>query len=253
MVSKWQSAENSGYSSTTRRFRHHHDRPRALMTMPMESSTGVKGTLPSTPAGSSDVPDRYMSADSMAAALTRIEMSLMRLYGAFSSWALELQKYVSGKQMSFQEVALLHCVRLRGGTTTLAEMMIFLHRHDLAAINYSLRKLEQHGFIRRLKTAYRREVAYALTSTGRAVTDEYGRIRQQSLVHLCRDVRGFEASTNEASAVIERLIGIYDQATQSILNQHLIASSTSSERPEIPEEPPPTKRARRSARTARRR
>lgn len=173
-------------------------------------------------------PDRYMSSDPLSASLTRIEIALMRVYGAFASWALELQKCVSGKQMSFQEIALLHCVRLRGGTTTLAEMMIFLHRHDLAAINYSLRKLEQYGLIKRLKTAYRREVAYSLTVAGFTTTSAYARIRQGSLVELCKDIVGFQISTKDASTVIERLIGVYDQATQYILNQRIMLDSTES-------------------------
>jgi hypothetical protein len=38
-------------------------------------------------------------------------------------------------------------------------------------------------------------------------------------------VLGLQASTNEAAAVMERMIGIYDQAAQSILNQSLIAGA----------------------------
>lgn len=177
-----------------------------------------------------------MSPDPLSSSLTRFELAFLRLYGAFADWAVELQKFVFRGQMSFQEAALLHCVRLRGGTTTLAEMMVYLHRNDLAAISYNLRKLEQYGLIRRLKTAYRREVAYTLTEEGKRVTSDFGRIRQQTLVQLCRDVPGFQESTNQASAIVERLIGVYDQATRSILNQQVFADSTASEAP--PEQAP---------------
>jgi predicted MarR family transcription regulator len=180
-------------------------------------------------------PDRYMSQDAMAAVLTRLELGITRLSEAFASWALELQKHVSGKQLSFQEVSLLHCTRLRGGTTTLAEMMIFQHRHDIAAINYSLRKLEHQGLIKRVKGPYRREVGYTVTELGRKVTDAYGQLRQQVLVQLCKDVVGMQAATNDAAAVMERMIGIYDQATQAILNQPLI--ETASAQPQ--DAPPP--------------
>ncbi|MCZ8131151.1 MAG: winged helix DNA-binding protein [Steroidobacteraceae bacterium] len=172
--------------------------------------------------------DQYMSTEPLTSSLTRFELGIVRVYEAFSSWALELQKYVSGHQVSFQEVALLHCVRLRGGVTTLAEMMMFLHRHDLAAINYSLRKLEQNGWIKRMRGPYRREVAYAITDAGREVTDAYGRMRDKVLVALCREVLGMQASTNDAAAVLERMIGIYDQATQQILNQSLISAALGS-------------------------
>lgn len=183
--------------------------------------------------------DRYMSQDALAGSLTRFELGLMRLSEAFASWALELQKCVSGEKMSFQEVSLLHCVRLRGGSTTLAEMMIFLHRHDLAAINYSLRKLEAQRLITRQRGSRRREVAYSLTARGREVTDAYGAMRAQVLVRLCREVHGMQAATDQATAVVERLIGIYDQAAQQILNQSLVlpaseASSTAPDRARAP-------------------
>jgi predicted MarR family transcription regulator len=192
------------------------------------------GAIEHPTVGSAARQDRYMSHDALAASLTRFELGLMRLYEAFGSWALELQKCVSGEQMSFQEVSLLHCVRLRGGTTTLAEMMIFLHRHDIAAINYSLRKLEAQKLIVRERGSRRREVAYALTNLGRTVTDSYGQMRMQVLVRLCHEVHGMQAATNEAAAVMERLIGIYDQASQQILNQSLIQTAS-----ELPDAAPP--------------
>lgn len=175
--------------------------------------------------------DRYMSSDPLSASLTRFELAFLRLHGAFAGWAMELQKFVSGSQLSFQEAMLLHCVRLRGGTTTIAEMMLYLHRNDLAAISYNLRKLEQYGVIKRLKTAYRREVAYSLTEEGRRATSAFGRIRHETLVQLCSDVGAFQESTNQASAIVERLIGVYDQATRSILNQHVITDSTAAQTP----------------------
>jgi predicted MarR family transcription regulator len=180
---------------------------------------------------------RYMALDQLGASLTRFEMAIVRVHEAFSFWARELQRYTSGHPLSFQEVALLHCVRLRGGSTTLAEMMIFLHRHDLAAINYSLRKLEKHGLIRRSRGANRREVAYAITDAGRAATDAYGRMRSQVLVQLCREVLGMEASTSEAAAVMERMIGMYDQAAQSILNHSLISASARLPKERLPDPP----------------
>jgi predicted MarR family transcription regulator len=190
-------------------------------------------------------PDRHMSADGLSAALVRFELGLMRMHEAFSSWALELQKHVSGYQMSFQEAALLHCVRLRGGTTTHAEMLIFLHRHDLAAVNYSLRKLEQLGLIVRKRGPYRREVAYAITDHGREITDVYSRFRQRVLVERCRAIPGMQQTANEVAAVIERMIGIYDQATQSIMNQPLIAEAGAPEA--IKEQRPASARARAEA------
>lgn len=209
--------------------------------MNQPESTHGKGQA----AADTHAPDRHMSTDGLSAALVRIELGLMRMHEAFSSWALELQKHVSGYQMSFQEAALLHCVRLRGGTTTIAEMLIFLHRHDLASVNYSLRKLEQLGLIKRRRGPYRREVAYAITERGQEITEAYSRFRQRVLVERFREIPGMQQTANEVAAVVERMIGIYDQATQSIMNQPLIAEAGAPDyinvqtvpAPEIPPEP----------------
>ena len=174
----------------------------------------------------------HLSTDGLAAALTQFEISLIRCHEAFSSWAFELQKHASGIRLSFPDIALLHCVRLRGGATTLAEMLMFLHRHDLAAVQYGLRKLEAQGLLKRNRVTARREVAYSITPAGVAATVEYGRARQQLLVALCHETVGMQGSLVDATAVLERLIGMYDRAMQSILTHDLFVQAHSSPKSE---------------------
>jgi predicted MarR family transcription regulator len=168
----------------------------------------------------------HLVADRHAAALTRLELGVMRAQEAFASWAVELNKHVAGEQLSYQDVALLHSVRLRGGTPTLTDMLIFLHRHDLAALQYSFRKLEKHGLVRRSRGAMRREITYDVTDKGRHLTDAYARLRHEVLVKLVGGIMDMDESMHAAAAVLERMVGIYDQATQSILNEHLLAQSS---------------------------
>lgn len=165
--------------------------------------------------------DRYLSEDEMTAAITRLELGVMRAQEAMAGWGVELHKHVGGGQLSWGEVALLHSVRLRGTNPTLAELLTFLHRRDLAALQYSLRKLENHGLLTRTKGPSRREVGFAITEAGRKLTDEYARVRREVFVTLCEEIVDMQSSLVGASAVLERVIGIYDQATQSILNQRL--------------------------------
>ena len=172
-------------------------------------------------AGAATAPDRYLSADEMTAAVTRLELGVMRAQEAMASWGVELHKHVGGGQLSWGEAALLHSVRLRGASPTLAELLTFLHRKDLAALQYSLRKLEKHGLVKRTKGPSRREVGFAITEAGRKLTDEYARVRREVFVTLCEEIVDMQSSLVGASAVLERVIGIYDQATQSILNQRL--------------------------------
>jgi predicted MarR family transcription regulator len=149
-------------------------------------------------------------------------MGIMRAQEAFASWSVELHKHSGDVQLSFQDIALLHCVRLRGGTPSLSDMLVFLHRTDLAALQYSFRKLERAGLVRRLKGAARREVVYDPTEAGRAVTDRYAGLRQEMLVQLVMEFVDMDRAMHDAATVLERMVGIYDQATQSILNENLL-------------------------------
>lgn len=172
---------------------------------------------------------QHLAEDSTAAALTRLEMAIVRSAAAFARWAPELHKLISGLQMSFQDAAILHCIRLRGGSTTLAEMMLFLNRNDLAAVQYSLRKLEKSGLVRKAKGPQRREIYYSITERAQEQTTAYSKKRHAVLVSLFKDVTGLEAGLEQAAAVLERIPGIYDQATQVVLNQALLAVSAERE------------------------
>ena len=164
----------------------------------------------------------HMSGDTLAATLTRLELGMMRASEALASWAVEAHNQLGpDNQLNWQEASVLHCVRLRGENPTLAELLLFLHRHDLAALQYCLRKLEKFGLIRRSRGASRREISFSITEKGRALTDAYVAVRQDLLVSLCREVVDMEETMTQAAGALERLIGIYDQATQSVLNHRL--------------------------------
>lgn len=177
------------------------------------------------PGRSSSTNRAYMSGTPLAATLTRLEMGLMRAHEGLASWAVEAHKHLGADQLNWQEASVLHCVRLRGENPTLAELLLFLHRHDLAALQYCLRKLERYGLIQRSRGASRREIAFSITDKGRTLTDAYVGMRQELLVELCSQVHDMQQTMAAAAGALERLIGIYDQATQSVLNRHITSSS----------------------------
>ncbi len=177
---------------------------------------------PPPAAGAVAVETAHLAADSRAAALTRLELALMRSYEALSGSALEIHKQIGGPPLSWQDVALLHSVRLRGGAPTLTDMLVFLHRHDLAALQYSFRKLETLGLVRKVRGPSRRERAYAITEQGMELTKQHSRMRMEVTVALCADIVDIDRSLHLAASLLERLIGMYDQATATILNGRVL-------------------------------
>jgi predicted MarR family transcription regulator len=164
----------------------------------------------------------HLAGDAQAAALTRLELGVMRIQEAFGSWVVEVHKQARGPQLSYQDISLLHCVRLRGGTPTLGEMLTFQHRHDLSSLQYGFKKLEALGLLKKVRAESKRETAYDITERGIDITARYAALRYQTLVSLCAEIVGMEEAMNDAAAVLERLIGLYDQATQSVLNDYIL-------------------------------
>ena len=166
--------------------------------------------------------DRYMTTGAEASSLTRAELAMIRANEAFQRWTFFLHKSVSGKSLGAQDVHLLHSIRMRGGAQNLSELLLFLNRNDVSTIQYSLRKIEQAGFIQRITGNSKREAGYRLTEAGLAATQAYADLRTEILVALVGDVNGLMQALDSAAAVLERLTGLYDQSTQTVLNRKIL-------------------------------
>lgn len=164
----------------------------------------------------------HLATDRGGASLTRLELGFMRVHEGFSSWVVELHKHVRGPQLGFEDIALLHAIRLRGGAATLGEMLIFQHRHDLSSIQYSVKKLQALSLLKKVRGGSKREAAYELTAQGSDITERYAELRADVIVSLCDGVVGLEEDMEHAARTLERLIGIYDQATQALMNSSLL-------------------------------
>jgi predicted MarR family transcription regulator len=171
--------------------------------------------------------DRYMTTGPQASALTRMELAMIRAMEAFGRWSIFLHKAVSGTGFSMQDIALLHSIRMRGGAQNLSELLLFLNRNDVSTIQYSLRKLEQHGLVERIVGSSKREAGYTLTPRGEAITQDYSRVREELLVQLVSEVQNFGPAIEDAAAVLERLTGLYDQSTQTVLNRKILGDPPS--------------------------
>lgn len=167
--------------------------------------------------------ERYMTQSAEAAALTRCELAMIRAAEAFERWAFFLHKSVSGAPLSAADVYLLHSIRMRGGAQNLSELLLFLNRSDVSTIQYSLRKIEQNGLIERIVGNSKREAGYRLTPRGEEVTQAYAALRDEILVELAAEVSGFGDSLQTAAAALERLTGLYDQSTQTVLNRKILS------------------------------
>lgn len=165
---------------------------------------------------------RYMTGSPEAAALTRAELAMIRALEAFSRWCVFLHKGISDSALAAHDVWLLHSIRMRGDVQNLSELLLFLNRTDVSTLQYSLKKLEQHGLVERVVGHSRREAGYRLSPTGRKATDAYAELRETLMVGLVAEVNNFGPALEQAASAMERLTGLYDQSVQTILNRKIL-------------------------------
>lgn len=168
-----------------------------------------------------DSTESYMSQSDLAAELTRAEMAIIRTIEAFSRWSTVLQKSASGSPLSYRDVAVLHAIRMCGEAQNLSELLMFLNRNDVSTLQYSLKKLEQDDLVQRVTGSSKREAGYRLTDRGIEATSEYARLRDEILISLLDDLKDFSTSLQSAAGTIERMTGMYDQATQTVMNRRI--------------------------------
>lgn len=169
-----------------------------------------------------DNSDIYMTKDTDAAAVTRVELAMIRSIEAFDRWAYFLHRSVSRATLSTHDVRILHSIRMRGGAQNLSELLLFLNRNDVSTLQYSLKKIEQFGLIERVTGNSKREAGYRLTAVGSEVTTAFSTLREELLISLASDVRGLTDTLHQAAGALERLTGLYDQATQAVLNRKIL-------------------------------
>ena len=135
-----------------------------------------------------------------------------------------MHKSIGGTPLAPQDVCLLHSIRMRGGAQNLSELLLFLNRNDVSTIQYSLRKIEQDGLIERITGNSKREAGYRLTEKGLQVTNAYSDLREDVLLALVDDINGMKSALEAAASALERLTGLYDQSTQTVLNRNILGS-----------------------------
>ena len=164
----------------------------------------------------------YMSGSPQASALTRLELGLIRVGEGFARWVEELNKFASGESLSYQDIAVLHAIRMLGGAHNLSEILIFLHRHDVSTIHYCLRKLENAELVEKVPGPSKRETSYVLTELGQQATANYAKLRDSLLVSRVSEMGLSDDDINAAAQMIENLIGAYEQSMRALLSQRAI-------------------------------
>ena len=95
----------------------------------------------------------HLANDETEFKVTELEFAMMRVLEAFSRWVAAADEMVGLSELKHGEHVILHVIRMQNRPKSGATIARLLNRDDLPNIQYSLRKLENAGFIQKNKEA----------------------------------------------------------------------------------------------------
>ncbi len=150
-------------------------------------------------------------------AVTMIEYSFIRTFGALERWMAECQGAAAHMPMSSTDNLVLNVIRMREAPKGISELARFLNRDDVSNIQYSLRKLQRVGLIEKNSSKKRRGASYQVTEKGRKVTDEFARLRRKLLIAAVPTLTDWEEQVATTRRVLELMQGVYENASVSLM------------------------------------
>jgi predicted MarR family transcription regulator len=174
----------------------------------------------------SRVTDDFMTRSETAAALTRVELAIVRYMESYDRWLQGLYTMIGRRGLNISDMVLLQTIRMMGTEPDAPELGLFLNRFDYSNIQYSLKKLEQFELIERRSGETQRKTRYALTEAGRHFTTRFARFREGILVAaLAEEGEAWEARAHNVSAFLDDLRKALDSSTELLIDRNVLSDS----------------------------
>lgn len=161
----------------------------------------------------------HLATDDFGVEITDLEYAVMRVYQSFLRWQSECLAAVTGINLSGQENALLHIIRMHDRPKTIRDLAQMTNRQDIPNIQYDLRKLLKAGLIDKYGTA-RTGIYYTTTEDGIQVCEDFARLRSEIFLESARAELGAKSGTDNATNRLEQLEKVYESATREIATFH---------------------------------
>lgn len=158
----------------------------------------------------------HLARDDHEVSVAELEYALIRLTEAFRRWQAECLAAVTGMEMSGADNEILHIVRMKDRAKGIKEIARLTNRDDLPNIQYSIRKLQKAGLIRKTGgKSHRKGVTYETTERGIEVSEHFAQLRSTLLMGFTRNVPNMERELEHASRTLDLMTGIYEQAART--------------------------------------
>ena len=157
----------------------------------------------------------HLASNELEYKVTEFEWSIIRCYEAFSRWLATAGAIVADGDLKVSEYLILQVIRMldrpRNGMT-IARM---LNRDDVANVQYSLRKLESHGLIQKIKEPGSKIHAFDVTDKGKKACEEFSVIRRELLIESVKGLENLNEKLGNATHFLSFLTGVYEEVSRT--------------------------------------
>lgn len=153
------------------------------------------------------------------ASITDFEFSLLQALSSFERWALQGTRLINmHESLTFNEIILLHLVRMHDRPKDAATLAKVLNRDDLPNVLYSLRKLIGLGLVCKSKSGS--VTLFEATESGVRKADQYAELRRDILVPSMESVGDITKRLRSASALLREMTGYFENAARETATQN---------------------------------
>lgn len=159
----------------------------------------------------------HLAKNEADAKITEFEFQLWRVFYGFLQWQEECEKNVNGTELTGNDLAILHVIRMQEKAKTSNDVGRLLNRHDNFNIKYSIQKLLKLGLIEKIKIQQEvKKIYYQVSEAGKENTDNYTYMRKLVLIELFNQ----EPDLNLEIVIkcMGRIKSIYDEADRAMLS-----------------------------------
>jgi predicted MarR family transcription regulator len=153
----------------------------------------------------------HLAKSPMELSETELAMAFLRVYESFSRWVINATAAINTADLSYQEILLLHAVRMQSRPRGALQIAQTLNRTDLHNVQYSLRKLEKAGLISRSRDRGNKTHLYSVTEEGFRHTEAYAELRRRLLIPQLELIGGAKELLAAATRVLTLMTGIYEE------------------------------------------
>jgi predicted MarR family transcription regulator len=159
-----------------------------------------------------ETPDS-VSPDPESARLSELEFAMIVSINGFWKWVVHCAEAAGARGLSPLDILVLHAVNQRARDKRLADICLVLNVEDAHTVAYSLKKLEEQGYVSHRQDG--RDRVYASSPDGDELCRRYLDVREKTLVDSLKADGTDFARLDETARSLTRMARYYSHASRT--------------------------------------